>query len=130
MYKRSHGQAGGKDFKKVIYYPHMDHTTTSTTKNNAGSCESCMMPFSKDTGMRENERYCSYCFTNGKLCYEGSDVKGFKKAMVDAMVARGESRFKAKLCAFMAGFAPRWRGNGSTLGAIFGAYGKKCGDTK
>lgn len=70
-----------------------------------------MMPFKKDPkGVdREHEKYCSYCFVDGKLCYEGTDVKEFKKAMVDAMVARGENRFKAKLFAFMSGFAPRWK---------------------
>ncbi len=93
-----------------------------------GSCESCMMPFSKDTGVRENEKYCSYCFKNGKLCYEGTDVNEFKKAMVDAIVLRGEPRWKAKLFAFMAGFAPRWKGQGGLLGKIFGSYGKNCNE--
>lgn len=76
-----------------------------------GACESCLMPFRKDPrGVdREHEKYCSYCFQNGKLCYEGNDVREFKKAMVEAMVARGENRFKARFFAFMAGFAPRWK---------------------
>ena len=78
-----------------------------------GNCESCLMPFSKDPlgENREDEKNCSYCFNNGKLCYEGNDVKEFKKAMVDAIVARGESKWKAKFFAFMAGFAPRWKKN-------------------
>lgn len=69
------------------------------------------MPFRKDPkgDAREHEKYCSYCFTDGKLCYEGTDLKGFKKAMIDAIVARGESRLKARIFAFMAGFAPRWK---------------------
>lgn len=77
----------------------------------SGSCESCLMPFSKDPkgAARESEKYCSYCFTNGKLCYPGNDLAGFRKAMIDAIVARGESRPKAWLFAFMAGFAPRWK---------------------
>ena len=76
-----------------------------------GSCESCLMPFKKDPkGVnREHEKHCSYCYSNGKLRYEGNDVNEFKKAMVDAIVARGESKLKAKLFAFMAGFAPRWK---------------------
>lgn len=83
----------------------------STPKTCEGMCESCLMPFAKDpTGAnREHEKYCSYCFTNGKLCYEGTDVREFKKAMIDAIVARGESKLKANLFAFMAGFAPRWK---------------------
>jgi hypothetical protein len=76
-----------------------------------GTCESCLMPFSKDPkGVnREHEKYCSYCYTNGALCYPGTDVKEFKKAMVEAIVTRGEPKWKAKLFAFMAGFAPRWK---------------------
>ena len=82
-------------------------------KSLQGMCESCMMPFKKDPkGMhREHEKYCSYCYSNGKLCYEGDDLKEFKKAMIEAIVARGESRFKAKFFAYMAGFAPRWKKN-------------------
>lgn len=69
------------------------------------------MPFVRDPkgAAREHEAYCSFCFTDGKLCYEGNDVKVFKKAMVDAIVARGGSRWKARFFAFMAGFAPRWK---------------------
>ena len=50
-----------------------------------GNCESCLMPFAKDPKgeNRENEKYCSYCFTNGSLCYPGNDVKEFKKVMMD-----------------------------------------------
>jgi hypothetical protein len=29
--------------------------------------------------------------------------------MIDAIVARGEPRWKAQFFAFMAGFAPRWK---------------------
>ncbi len=69
------------------------------------------MPFSKDPlgEDRESEKYCSYCFKDGKLCYEGTDLSEFKKAMIEAIVARGESRIKAHIFAFMAGFAPRWK---------------------
>lgn len=85
--------------------------TTTINKSLSGMCESCLMPFKKDPkgAGREHEKYCSYCFQNGKLCYEGTDVNEFKKAMVDAIVARGESKLKAHFFAFLAGFAPRWR---------------------
>lgn len=81
-------------------------------KSLEGMCESCLMPFKKDPkgSNREHEKYCSYCFADGKLCYEGADVREFKRAMVHAIVARGENRLKAHLLAFIAGFAPRWRG--------------------
>ena len=83
----------------------------SKTKSLSGMCESCMMPFKKDPKgiQREHENYCSYCYRDGKLCYEGTDVNEFKKAMVNDMVGRGENKMKAKLFAFMAGFAPRWK---------------------
>lgn len=76
-----------------------------------GNCESCLMPFKKDPkgAGRESARYCSYCFENGKLNYEGNDVNEFKNAMIDAIVSRGESKLKAKFFAYMAGFAPRWK---------------------
>lgn len=77
----------------------------------AHSCASCLMPLSKDPAgaARESDRYCSYCFKNGKLAYEGTDVREFKRQMIEAIVAQGESRLKARFFAFMAGFAPRWR---------------------
>ena len=81
------------------------------TKTLEGMCESCMMPFKKDPkGIeREDAKNCSYCYRDGKLCYEGNDVKEFKKAMIDDMVSRGEPKLKAQFFAWMAGFAPRWR---------------------
>lgn len=97
--------------------------------NKRESCESCMMPFSKDTGVRESDRYCSYCFKDGKLCYEGTDVKEFKKAMIDAIVSRGEPKWKARIFAFMAGFAPRWKGE-NKLGKAFNNYGQNCEESK
>ncbi len=76
-----------------------------------GNCESCLMPFQKDPlGVsREHEKYCSYCFRDGALCYPGTDVHEFKKAMEQAILARGEPAYKAWFFTFMAGFAPRWK---------------------
>jgi hypothetical protein len=69
------------------------------------------MPLSKDPlgEKRESSQYCSFCFKNGTLVYEGTDVREFKRNMIEAIVARGESRLKAHFFAFMAGFAPRWK---------------------
>jgi hypothetical protein len=99
-------------------------------KSLEGMCESCLMPFKKDPkgAGRESEKYCSYCFHDGKLAYEGNDLKEFKKAMVDAIVARGESRIMAHIYAFMSGFAPRWKGQNNFFGKIFGSYGRKCAE--
>jgi hypothetical protein len=87
------------------------------------------MPFIKDTGVRENPKYCSYCFNHGKLCYEGTDVKEFKKAMINEIVARGEPRWKARFFACMAGFAPRWKGEGR-LSAFVGGRASHCADSE
>jgi hypothetical protein len=78
------------------------------------------MPFAKDPkgAARESEKYCSYCFADGKLCYPGDDLAGFRAAMIDAIVARGESRIKAWAFAFMAGFAPRWKKKNSEGSAV------------
>ena len=67
------------------------------------------MPLSKDPGVRESDKYCSYCFKGGKLCYEGNDLKEFKKISYEAMVAHGINKCKAKFYAWMIGFAPRWK---------------------
>ncbi len=82
-----------------------------STKTLQGNCQSCLMPFKKDPlgAERESEKYCSYCYKDGKLCYEGNDLAEFKKAMITDIVGRGESKLKAKFFAHMAGFAPRWK---------------------
>jgi hypothetical protein len=76
-----------------------------------GNCESCLLPFVKDPKgeSREHEKFCSYCFVDGKLCYSGTDFSEFKKAMIEVIVKRGENKVKAHFFAFMAGFAPRWK---------------------
>lgn len=73
------------------------------------SCESCLMPFSKDTGIRESEKYCSLCFKDGKLCYEGNDVNEFKKRAYESMRSKGINPILAKFYTWMIGFAPRWK---------------------
>jgi hypothetical protein len=67
------------------------------------------MPFDKDTGTRENEKYCSLCFNNGKLCYEGTDLKKFQAVCYKSMRDRGISWPMAKLYTYMIKFAPRWK---------------------
>jgi hypothetical protein len=76
---------------------------------NNTKCESCMMPFSKDPGKRESDKYCSYCFNNGKLCYEGNDLKEFQKVSYEKMVSHGMNKIQAKLFTFLIRFAPRWK---------------------
>lgn len=69
-----------------------------------------MMPFSKDKGVRENERYCSYCFKNGQLCYQG-DLKGFQKVCYAQMRKDGLNPLIAAFYAWCIRFAPRWKIN-------------------
>ena len=73
------------------------------------ACESCLMPFNKDPGQRESPRYCSLCFKNGRLCYEGSDLKEFQRVCYSAMRAQGINPLAAKFYTFMIRYAPRWR---------------------
>ena len=68
-----------------------------------------MMPLGKDPGQSGSEQYCSYCFKDGKLCYEGNDVNEFKKVCYEKMVERGMNKIKAKFFTWMIGFAPRWK---------------------
>ena len=72
------------------------------------NCQSCLMPFSADTGKRESDKYCSLCYQNGKFMYEG-DLKGFQKVVYDAMRKRGMNPLKAWFFTAMIRFAPRWK---------------------
>jgi hypothetical protein len=74
-----------------------------------GNCESCLMPFNKDQGVRENEKYCSLCFKDGKLCYEGTDLKEFQKVCKESMLRNGIHPIKAWFFTKMIAYAPRWK---------------------
>lgn len=76
--------------------------------DNTTNCQSCFMPFSKDPGTRENEKYCSLCFKNGDFCYKG-DWKGFRDTAYKGMVGRGMNKLQAWFFAYMTKFAPRWK---------------------
>jgi hypothetical protein len=65
-----------------------------------------MMPLAKDTGVSGSDKYCSFCFQNGKLVYEGNNVNEFKKMSYEKMVAGGMNKLKAKFFTWMIGFAP------------------------
>lgn len=77
-------------------------------KKSNNYCESCFMPFSKDAGKRENDKYCSYCYKNGDFCY-GGDLKGFKKVCYEGMRKGGMNFISAWFFSAMVGFAPRWK---------------------
>jgi hypothetical protein len=67
------------------------------------------MPFSKDTGVREHARYCSLCYKNGALCYQGTDRAEFQRICYQSMRAHGTNPVLARFYTFMIRFAPRWR---------------------
>lgn len=81
----------------------------NTNSNQNRQCESCMMPFSKDTEIRENEKYCSLCFKDAKLCYEGNDLKEFQKIAHESMLKGGMNLLKAWFFTKMIALAPRWK---------------------
>ena len=68
------------------------------------------MPLSKDPGKSGSDKYCSYCFKDGKLCYEGTDLKEFQKRAYEGMRAKGMNTLQAKFFTWLIRFAPRWRG--------------------
>lgn len=72
-------------------------------------CESCLMPLKKDTGQSGSDKYCSYCFKDGKFTYEGTDLKEFKQACYKGMRENGMNPLLAKFFTWMVGFAPRWK---------------------
>jgi hypothetical protein len=79
------------------------------TKKDCIKCESCLMPFYKDPGKRESDKYCSLCFKNGKLCYEGNNLKDFQKVCYESMINNGTNKYLAKFYTYMIKFAPRWK---------------------
>jgi hypothetical protein len=68
-----------------------------------------MMPFSKDSGVREDGRYCSYCYSDGTLHAEGMQLRDFKQLTFTAMREKGISWPMAKFYTWMIGFAPYWK---------------------
>lgn len=76
---------------------------------NLGYCESCMMPFEKDTGIREDPRYCSLYFQNGRLLYEGDDLQEFQRMAYESMRKNGTNALLVKFYIWMIRFVPRWK---------------------
>lgn len=67
------------------------------------------MPFAKDPGKREHEKYCSYCYNHGALCYPGKDLKEFQRVCYQAMRSHGMNPLLARFYTWCIRFAPRWR---------------------
>jgi len=73
------------------------------------NCECCYMPMNKDLKDSGSDRYCSYCFVNGKLIAEGMTFEQFKKQSYEGMLKLGMSRFKAWFFSQFIGMAPYWK---------------------
>jgi hypothetical protein len=90
------------------------------------------MPFANDPGIRENDQYCSLCFNNGKLCYEGTDLVEFQKYCYQNMIAGGMNPIKAKILTWIIRFAPRWKINNNFHGypeRYISEYSSELGDS-
>lgn len=74
----------------------------------SNTCTACLMPYSMDTGERQNPEYCSYCQKDGQFCFEGSR-KDFQDFCYKAMREKGMGALKAKIFTFMIRFAPHWK---------------------
>ena len=75
----------------------------------AKNCECCFMPLAKDEKDSCSDRYCSFCFVNGKLVAEGMSLREFKKQSFDGMVRGGMNRLKAWFFSQFIGMAPYWK---------------------
>lgn len=67
------------------------------------ACQSCGMPLSKDpqgggtnVDGSKSHKYCSYCYPNGTLCFEGS-VEEFQEFCRQKMIENGHPKFMAWL---------------------------------
>ena len=73
------------------------------------NCECCYMPMEKDPIDSGSDKYCSFCFINGKLIAEGMTFQQFKKQSYDGMVAGGMNSLKAWFFSQFIGMAPYWK---------------------
>jgi hypothetical protein len=83
-------------------------TKSCTTK---GQCASCLLPFNQDPlgEQRESDVYCSLCYKDGKLCFEGN-VHEFLAMCYKAMTEEHHiPKWKARMFCTMIRFAPRWK---------------------
>ncbi len=70
------------------------------------------MPLSKDSlgDARENPKYCSYCFSAGKLhADEAKNLEEFQQVAYENMRKWGHSWIMAKFFAWTIRFAPYWK---------------------
>lgn len=73
-------------------------------------CESCLLPFNKDTGNRTSEKYCSLCWQNGDFTFKGT-AKEFREMCYKGMTVEHHiPKWKAMFfISLIRLFAPRWK---------------------
>ena len=74
------------------------------------NCECCYMPMVKDPKPSGSDKYCSYCFVNGKLIAENMTLKEFKDKTYRGMLDLGMGKFKAWFFSQFIRIAPYWKG--------------------
>lgn len=77
------------------------------------NCECCYMPLKKDPKDSGSDKYCSYCFVDGKLLAEDMSFKEFKRKSYEGMKQLGMGTLKAWFFAQFIGMAPYWKSRGT-----------------
>lgn len=75
----------------------------------AKNCECCMMPLHKDPKNSGSDKYCSYCYVDGKLLAEGMPLKQFQAKSYQGMIEHGMNKLVAKFFSYLIRFAPYWK---------------------
>lgn len=73
------------------------------------SCECCLMPLAKDVKLSGSEKYCSYCYADGRLHAEGKSLKEFQRCSYEGMRKNGINPLMAWFFSQMIRFAPYWK---------------------
>lgn len=80
----------------------------------------CLMPLGIDLVNAGNEvdgdkntRYCKYCYKDGKICYEGGNLKEFQSICYEKMIQNGMWKPQAWFFSWTIQFAPYWKNKSS-----------------
>ncbi len=80
----------------------------------------CLMPLGIDLVNAGNEvdgdknaRYCKYCYKDGKICYEGGNLKEFQSICYEKMIQNGMWKPQAWFFSWTIKFAPYWKNKSS-----------------
>jgi hypothetical protein len=80
-------------------------------------CQSCMMPMKQDPAgggtnadSTKSEKYCSYCYADGKFTQPDITANQMQKFVVDKMVEMKYPRFLARFMTMQLPKLDRWQG--------------------